>query len=99
MLSSCWVVQAIPLRRSFSHRSGEKRIGHPLLADARAGTVAADEADIVAERQQLVGDGFDQRGVIAAGKVAASDRAAEKHVADMCKAHFLVEKHHAARRV
>jgi len=35
--------------------------------------VAADEADIVAERQQLVGDRLDQRGVIAAGNVAAAD--------------------------
>ena len=34
--------------------AGQKRIGQALLADARAGAVAADEADIVAERQQLV---------------------------------------------
>ena len=34
-----------------SRRSGEKRVGHPLLADAGAGAVTADEADIVAERQ------------------------------------------------
>ena len=33
-----------------SHISREKRIGHPLLADAGAGAVAADEADVVAER-------------------------------------------------
>src|ERR1700722_2039575 len=44
-------------RRSWpSHRAGEKRIGHPLLADAGAGAVAADEADVVAERQQLGGN-------------------------------------------
>jgi hypothetical protein len=33
-----------------SHLAGEERIGHPLVADAGAGAVAADEADIVAER-------------------------------------------------
>src|SRR6202049_1619178 len=40
------------------HRSREERIGHPLLADAGAGAVTADEADIVAERQQLFRDLF-----------------------------------------
>src|SRR5258708_30013269 len=73
-----------------SHRAGEKRIGHPLLADARARAVAADETDIVAKRQQFVGNRLDQRGVITAGNVAAPDRAVEQHVADMGKMHFLV---------
>src|ERR1700733_12682747 len=82
-----------------SHRAGEKRIGQPLLADAGARTVAADEADIVAERQQLVLDRPDQRCMIAAGKVGSSDRAVEQHVADMRKAHLLVEEHHAAGRM
>src|SRR5712675_1199373 len=83
---------------SASHRAGEKRIGHPLLADARARAVAADETDIVAERQQLVGNRLDQRGATTAGNVAAPDRAVEQHVADMGKMHFLVVKYHAARR-
>src|SRR5947209_6085087 len=34
-----------------SHGAGEERIGQALLTDAGAGTVAADEADVVAERQ------------------------------------------------
>jgi len=55
------------------HRAGEERIGHAFLADAGAGSMTADEADIVAERQQLVGDRPDQRGMIAAGDVAAAD--------------------------
>jgi hypothetical protein len=36
--------------------AGEKRIGHSLLADAGCRAVAADEADIVAKREQLVGN-------------------------------------------
>ena len=47
------------------------------------GPVAADEADVVAERQQLFLDRGDQRGVVAARQVGAADRAAKQHVADM----------------
>jgi len=57
------------------------------------------ETDVVAKRQQLVDDRLDQRVVVAAGNVAAPDRAAEQHVADMGETHFLVEVHHAARRM
>jgi hypothetical protein len=55
------------------HRAGEERIGQALLTDGGAGTVAADEADVVAERQQLVGDRLDQGGMVAVGDVAAAD--------------------------
>src|SRR4051794_9924751 len=34
------------------HGAGEERIGQALLTDTGAGTVAADEADVVAERQE-----------------------------------------------
>src|SRR4029077_14412426 len=81
------------------HLAGEERIGHPLLADAGARAVAADEADIVAERQQLFLDRVDQRGVAAAGQLGPSDRAVEQDVADMGEAQFLVEEHDAARRM
>ena len=44
--------------------------------------MAADEADVVAERQQLGQNRVDQRRVTAAGQVGAADRACEQHVAD-----------------
>src|SRR5581483_12071263 len=81
------------------HLTRQKRIRQPLLTKTRAGAVAADEADIVAERQQLVLDRRDQRGVAAAWQVGAADRAIEQHVADMGKAHLPVEIDHAARRM
>ena len=46
------------------HLAGEKRIGHPLLAKTRARAMAADEADVVAERQQFFLDRLDQRFMI-----------------------------------
>ena len=58
--------------------------------------MAADEADIVAERQQLLDNRLDQRLMAAAGQIRASDRAVEQDVADMGEAHFLVEIDHAA---
>ena len=61
--------------------------------------MAADEADIVAERQQLVLDRLDQGGVIAAGNVASADRALEQHVAHMGEALLRVEEGDAARRM
>ena len=64
--------------------------------ERRDGAVAADETDIVAEWQQLVDDRLDQRSVIAAGNVAASDRSAEQYIADMRETHFLAVEHHAA---
>jgi hypothetical protein len=76
--------------------AGEERIGHPLLADAGAGTVPADEADIVAERQQFFGNRRDKGSVTAAGDVAAADRTIEKYIANMSKPHRLVEEHDAA---
>ena len=79
-----------------SHGAGEERIGHPLMADAGAGTVPADEADVVAERQQFFRDRLDKRGVTAAGDVAAADRTIEKYIANMSKPHLAVEEHDAA---
>src|ERR1700730_4337185 len=61
--------------------------------------MAADETDVVAERQQLVLDRLDQRVVVAAGNIAAADRTVEQHVADMGKAHFPAEIYDAARRM
>src|SRR5262245_59984574 len=61
--------------------------------------MAADEADTVAERQELLDDRLDQRLMAAAGKVGAADRAVEQHIPDMGEAELLVEIDHAARRV
>src|SRR3954453_19188954 len=82
-----------------SHLAGDEWIGHPLLADARARAVAADEADIVAERQQLGLDRVDQGRMTAAGQIGAPDRAGEQDVADRGEAQLLVEEHPAAGRV
>jgi hypothetical protein len=78
------------------HGAGEERIGHPLLADTGAGTVPADEADVVAERKQFFRDRRDQGGVTPAGDVAAADRTIEKYIANMGKAHLTVKEHDAA---
>src|SRR4051812_19481797 len=88
-----------PRHAAASHRPVDERIADPFMPDARAGTMAADETDVVAERRQFFGDRPDQRGVAAAGQVGAADRAVEQYVADMGEAHFLVEEHHAARRM
>ncbi len=42
--------------------------------------MSADEGVVIAERQQLGFDGFDERIVIAVGEVGAPDRAFEQHV-------------------
>src|SRR5215475_6581402 len=61
--------------------------------------MAADEADIVPERQELLGDRLDKRGVAAAGQVGAPDRAVEQHITDMGEAQFLIDVDDAARRM
>src|SRR4051794_32935815 len=86
-------------RRAGLHRAVEERIGAPLVADARARAMAADEADIIAEWQQLFGDRADQGSMAAARQVGAADRAIEQHVANVSEAHFAMEEHHAARRM
>src|SRR5579872_1215260 len=69
------------------------------MTKARTGAMSADETDVVAEREQLLLDRFDQGRVIAARQIATSDRTVEQDVADMGKTYFLVEEHHASRRV
>src|SRR5690606_23717724 len=61
----------------------QERVGAPLLAEGSSRTVTADEAGLVAERQQLLRDRLDQRGMIAARQIRAPDGASEKDVADM----------------
>src|SRR5271165_5512622 len=60
----------------------QERIAHPLAADGARLAVAADEGDVVAQRQELVLDRADQGRVVAARQVAAADRARKQHVAD-----------------
>ena len=76
-----------------------KRIAPAFLAEPAARTVAADEADLVAERQKLLLDRADQRGMVAARQVGAPDRAAEQHVADMGELRGAVVVDDMARRV
>jgi hypothetical protein len=81
------------------HRAVQERVGHAFVADVRSRPVAADEADMIAERQQLVLDRADQRRVVATGQVGTADRSIEQHVADQCETHLLVGEHHTARRM
>src|SRR2546429_344792 len=59
----------------------QKRVGCALGTDRARGPVAAEERDVVAERQQFFFDRADQGLVIAARNTAAPDRAPEQHVA------------------
>src|SRR5262249_40434967 len=79
--------------------SGEEGIGLTLLADGAHGTVAADEDEVVAERDELRLDGLNEGGVIPIGEVGAPDGASEQHVANEGKALRSVNEHHRARRV
>src|SRR2546427_495181 len=73
------------LRIVWDLKDGPLRDGK-IRAGLLRGAMAADEADIVAERQQFFLDRIDQRGVAAAGQIRAPDRAIEQHVADMGEA-------------
>src|SRR5215468_7252649 len=61
--------------------------------------MAADEADVVTERQELCLDRTDQLGVAAAGQIGAADRAGEQDVADMGETQLVAEEHDRARRM
>src|SRR5690606_13289292 len=63
--------------------SDQERIGAALLSEAPARSVAADETNVVAERQQLLLDRADERRVVAARQVGAPDGAVEQDDADM----------------
>src|SRR5580700_3274816 len=82
-----------------SGRSFQERIARPLAADGARRPVAADEAHVVAERDQLVFDRSDERRMVAARQVAAADRAGKQHVADDGEALLRVEEGDAAGRV
>src|SRR5436190_22040603 len=77
--------------------SRQKRIALAFLADGAHGAVAADEDEVVAERQELGLDGVDQGGVVAVGEVGAADGAAKQHVADEREALRGIDQHHRAR--
>ena len=61
--------------------------------------MATQELQIVAERQQLAGDGADQCGMVAIRKVGPADRALEQHVAEQGEAGGVVDEDDVARRV
>lgn len=79
--------------------SDEERVGAALVPEATAGTMPAQEADIVPQRQQLFLDHADQGLVIAAGKIGTSNRAVEKHIADMRKTRRAIEEDDVSRRM
>src|SRR5690606_19756232 len=61
----------------------QKRIGAPFLAKRAARPMTANEADVIAERQELFADGSEQRLVIASRQVGPSDRSSKQHIADL----------------
>ena len=60
---------------------GDKGIASALLAKGGGGAMARQEGDIVPQREELVADRVDERGVVAAGEIRAPDRAGEEDVA------------------
>src|SRR5689334_11059147 len=60
------------------HRAVQKWIGQSLLADRRSRSMTADEADVVAQRQQFFGDRADELFMTALRHVGASHRALEQ---------------------
>ena len=77
----------------------EERIAPPLVADAACRAVAAEKADIVAQRQNLVADRGEQRLMVAAGQIGAADRAVEENVAEDRKARLAMNEDYMARRM
>ena len=61
--------------------------------------MARHEGDVVAQRPELADDGIDQRRVIAAREIGASDRPLEQHIAHDRQACARVKEHHMAGRV
>jgi hypothetical protein len=58
-------------------------VGEPFLTQSSTRTMAADETDIVTQRQKLVANGRHQLLVVSARQVRAPHRSREQHVADM----------------
>src|SRR5215207_10836985 len=79
--------------------SAQEGVCLALLAEGAHKSVAAEEGDLIAERQQLLFDRADERGVIAVREVGASDRAAEEDIADDREGLAAVDEDDAAGRV
>ena len=75
------------------------RIGAALVTDPTTGTMAADETDIVSERQDLVADRGEQLRVVASRQIGTANRALEQHVTEMDEGLRAIVVDHVARRV
>src|SRR5271165_3999466 len=79
--------------------SPQKRIGPAFRANGRTRTVAAQEGELVSERQQLCSDRVDQRVVIAIGEIGPANRALEQHVAHQRESRRMIDENNMSRRV
>src|SRR6476620_11095555 len=55
----------------------EERVGRALAADGGLLAVSGEHHDVVGQRQHLVGEAAQHRGMVATGQVGAPDRARE----------------------
>ncbi len=79
------------------HCLPQMRIALPFIAQITGAAVAGQECYIVAQGQDLILDGLDQVGVIAAAQIGAADGTFEQHITHEGKALGFVEKHHRSR--
>src|SRR4051794_36271771 len=93
------MVREAPGMRSAAVSSTKEGVRDAFLAECAGGAVPADEADVVAERQELLLDGPDQQGVIAPGQVRPADRPAKEHVAHESEAVRRVDEDDASWRM
>ena len=79
--------------------SAKVGIGASFVSDGGHGAMPRDEAEIVAQREELLLNRIEELAVIAARKVGAADGSPKEHVADLRQSIRGVDEHHMARGV
>src|SRR5690606_3771065 len=90
-------MDAMPEAGLADRRVADERIVGPLGAEGGGRSVAGQELDVVTQREQLLANGVDQGGVVAAGEVGAADGAVKQHVADHGEALLRMHIDHVTR--
>src|SRR5438105_5015653 len=75
----------------------QKRIACAFAPDRAGRAMAADNHDIVREREELVPNRAQQFAMIAARQIGAANRAREQHIAHDCQALYRINKYHVSR--
>src|SRR4051812_12610295 len=81
------------------HLIGYERIGAPLLAKGRHGSMARHELNPRAQRPQPAGDRIDELLIVPTREIRAADGALEEHITHLGKADAAMEEHHMAGRM